>query len=173
MSDAGLSVKEESAVIEEERPSLEAAAACNKQEEQPAAAASTRQEAAEYALSWACNPETPLSPGCRVSIRWDHGWERGTVKQAHQMLQGDASSVVYTIAYDDGEVREENLRLVEARLLKASPTAVQQPAALFAAAGAFTRGVASKAATPEKRAAKRPGRVQQLTPPTKACLVGS
>ena len=151
MSDAGLSVKEESAVIEEERPSLEAAAACNKQDEQPAVLHpqdSKRQEAAEYALSWACNPETPLSPGCRVSIRWDHGWERGTVKQAHQMLQGDASSVVYTIAYDDGEVREENLRLVEARLLKASPTAVQQPAALFAAAGAFTRGVASKAVTP-------------------------
>ena len=50
-----------------------------------------------------------LGIGSRIVVRWQHGWEAGTISHVRHQLERGALVCTYTIVYDDGEVRAEGL----------------------------------------------------------------
>ena len=59
-----------------------------------------------------CREHLRPGTGARVRVLWMHGWEAGTITAVHHALEG----VLYTVTYDDGEVRDEDLSVRVAKV---------------------------------------------------------
>ena len=68
--------------------------------------------------------EGALTVGTRIAVRWEHGWEEGTV--ASVLIDHTGKLHTYTVAYDDGETHDEDLRKEDARYLDQPPAATKK-----------------------------------------------
>ena len=65
-----------------------------------------------------------LTVGTRIAVKWDHGWEEGTVTAVRIDNTSKLRMCMYTITYDDGETHDDDLRKeADWRYLDAPPSA--------------------------------------------------
>jgi len=94
-----------------------------------------------------------LPVGARLSVRWVHGWEDGTVQRV--LVDAASGARTYEVLYDDGERHVEDLREGKARRLDPRATdndASAADAAADATGAASSAAGASDAPVPTRRA---------------------